>query len=162
MAKVLVIYHSETGNTKAMAELIAAGARECEGTEVELASIDEVSKEQVAAADALAVGSPTYYGTMSWQLKRFMDTFHADFSGKLAAPFASANWPGGGGYELAEMAIIAALLIKGAMIYTGGVVSGPPPTHFGAVSKQKPEGFDAERCRKLGYTLATRAKELFD
>ena len=162
MARLLVLYHSATGNTKAMADLIAEGARAIEDTEVAVASIDEVSKEQIESADALAVGSPTYYGTMSWQMKQFMDTFHADFAGKLAAPFASANWPGGGGYEFTEMALIAALLIKGAMIYTGGVVSGPPPTHFGAVSKQSPEGFDADRCRKLGRTLAQRARELFD
>ncbi len=161
MAKVLVIYHSDTGNTRKMAELITSGAAGVEGVEAEMASISEVTADQIGAADAVAMGSPTYYGTMSWQMKQFTDTFRADFNGKLGTAFASAAWPGGGGYELVEFALIAAMLIKGMVIYTGGVVNGMPPTHFGAVSRQAPQGFDVERCEKLGRTFAEKARELF-
>jgi NAD(P)H dehydrogenase (quinone) len=34
MAKILVVYHSLSGNTKAMAEAVADGAREVAGAEV--------------------------------------------------------------------------------------------------------------------------------
>ena len=53
------------------------------------------------------------------------------------------------------------MLIRGMMIYTGGVVTGRPPTHFGAVSARAPEGFDAERCIKLGRNFAARINELW-
>lgn len=162
MLKVSIIYHSETGNTRKMAELIAEGARQVPDVEVTLMSVDNLDRQALEESQVIFFGSPTYYGTMSWQMKRCMDTLPVKVAGKLGAPFASAAWPGGGGYELAEMALIQGMLIRGMLIYTGGVVSGHPPTHFGAVSRQSPEGFDADRCRKLGENVVRKGKELFD
>lgn len=159
MIKMAVIYHSETGNTKRMAELIAEGAKDL--AEIALMPVDELNTEAIKEAHVIVFGSPTYYGTMSWQMKRCIDTLPVSVKGKLAGVFASAAWPGGGGYELAEINMIQGLLVRGTLIYSGGVVSGVPPTHFGAVSKQSPEGFDADRCRKLGFNLAEKAQELW-
>lgn len=161
MLKMSIVYHSETGNTKKMAELIRAGALQVDNTEVTLMPVDNLDRHALEASQVILFGSPTYYGTMSWQMKRCMDTLPVKVEGKLGAPFASAAWPGGGGYELAEMALIQGMLIRGMIIYSGGVVTGRPPTHFGAVSCRAPEGFDADRCRKLGRNLARKGHELF-
>lgn len=161
MLKMSIIYHSETGNTKKMAELIKEGAMQVDGIEVILMSTDQVDRDALDESQVILFGSPTYYGTMSWQMKRCMDTLPVKVEGKLGAPFASAAWPGGGGYELTEMALIQGMLIRGMIVYSGGVVTGQPPTHFGAVSHRSPEGFDALRCRKLGENLARKGKELF-
>lgn len=161
MVYISIVYHSETGNTKRMAELIKEGAEQVAGVEAALMPVDSLDKDYLEKSQVVLFGSPTYYGTMSWQMKKCMDTFPVKVAGKLGAPFASAAWPGGGGYELAEMSLIQGMLIRGMLIYTGGVVSGRPPTHFGAVSRQRPEGFDADRCRKLGENVARKAIELF-
>ncbi len=160
MNKVAVIYHSETGNTENMAGLIAEGLRAAV-CEAQTMGVNELDTAYVEAARGVLFGAPTYYGTVSWQMKKLMDTFPVSLQGKLGAPFASAAWPGGGGFEFAEFTLIAGMLIRGMMIYSGGVVTGRPPTHFGAVSTRSPDGFDAERCVKLGRNIGARINELW-
>jgi len=163
MIKMTIIYHSETGNTKRMAELIKEGANSAGDVDVITVPVDNISKERVEESDVLVLGCPTYFGTMSWQMKKAVDTLPGNVKGKLGGVFASARWPGGG-YELTEMALIQGMLIRGMIVYSGGV--GDPATHFGAVSSQVPgnqtsEELDADRCRKLGRNLAEKGKELF-
>lgn len=160
MHKIAVLYHSESGNTKAMAELIAKGARKT-GCDAKTMEVNDLDLSYIEESMAVLFGSPTYYGTTSWQMKKLMDTISVKLEGKLGAPFSSAAWQGGGGYELTEMALIAGMLIRGMLIYSGGVSTGHPPTHFGAVSAGSPKGFDAERCIKLGVNIALKVKELW-
>jgi multimeric flavodoxin WrbA len=74
MSKVIVVFHSGYGHTKRVAEFVAEGAG------AELLAIDaegnlpEGGWEQLAAADAIIFGSPTYMGGASWQFKKFADT----------------------------------------------------------------------------------------
>jgi len=73
MTKVVVVYHSGYGHTQRVAEHVAKGAS------AELLPIDaegnipESGWEQLAAADAIIFGSPTYMGSVSWQFKKFAD-----------------------------------------------------------------------------------------
>ena len=41
MAKILVLYHSNSGNTKCMAELVAEGAGQLSGTDVLIEIVKE-------------------------------------------------------------------------------------------------------------------------
>ena len=159
MNKVSIIYHSETGNTRKMAELVAKGVKKG-GCEAMTMSVDAPNTEYIEQSRAVLFGSPTYYGSTSWQMKKLMDTLSVSLAGKLGAPFASANWKGGGGYEFTEFTLIAGMLIRGMIVYTGGT-TGPVPTHFGAVSAKAPEGFDAERCEQLGVNVAKKVQELW-
>jgi NAD(P)H dehydrogenase (quinone) len=97
MAKVAVIYYSQTGTTHKLAEGIAEGARAA-GAEVRLLRVKETAPEEVWGnnpkwkqhqeevsnvreatnddlewADAIIFGSPTRYGLISAQLKNFID-----------------------------------------------------------------------------------------
>lgn len=160
--KIAIIYHSVSGNTRAQAELVAEGARSVPGAEVRLMSIDEPDNAWIAESPAVIFGSPTYEGTCSWQMKRFLDETKVKFGGKLAGFFASQNWPGGGGADLAEMTMIAAALVMGMLVYSGGVSQGYPPVHFGAVSHKAPStDLDRERAVKLGKNIAAMAVNLF-
>ena len=73
MSKTIVVYHSGYGHTKRIAEVVAEGAG------AELMAIDaegnlpEAAWEQLAAADAIIFGTPTYMGGPSWQFKKFAD-----------------------------------------------------------------------------------------
>jgi NAD(P)H dehydrogenase (quinone) len=70
--QVLVVYHSETGNTERMAQSVAEGARSVEGVEVELLSVDEVSTDQLIEADAIIVGSPVYNANVTPEISTFI------------------------------------------------------------------------------------------
>ena len=53
---VLVVYHSKTGNTKLMAEAVAAGARASGKVQVHLKTVGEATSDDVTAADAVIIG----------------------------------------------------------------------------------------------------------
>jgi len=160
--KVSILYHSESGNTRQMAELVREGCQQVEAVEALCMSIDDVDTAYVEASAAVILGSPTYEGTCSWQMKRFLDTGPKGLAGKLGGVFASQNWPGGGGASFAEMTIIAGMLVLGMVVYSGGIAVGQPYLHFGAVSRRSPDDeFFRSRCLKLGENIATKAIELF-
>ena len=160
--KISIIYHSVTGNTERMADLVREGCLKLPGIEAECMPIDDVDGAYVNESAAIVFGSPTYEGTCSWQMKKYLDTQPSGLGGKLGGVFVSQNWPGGGGASFAEMTIIAAMLVHGMFVYSGGIAVGMPYLHFGAVSEKAPDGaFYRERCVKLGENIATKALELF-
>ena len=57
MSKVAVVYFSNTGNTEAIAELVAEGAREA-GAEVDVFSVDDFDVNSADDYDAFALGCP--------------------------------------------------------------------------------------------------------
>ena len=109
MANVAVIYYSSTGNTYELAKAIEAGAQAA-GAATRLLKVRELAPDEAIAsndgwgkhiaatqhvpeatnadlewADAYAFGTPTRFGTISAQLKQFIDaTGGLWFAGKLA------------------------------------------------------------------------------
>ena len=61
--KALIVYESMYGNTRAVAEAVAAGLRPWAKTEVY--SVAEVTPAAVAEADLLVVGAPTHVHGLS-------------------------------------------------------------------------------------------------
>ncbi len=161
--KVSIIYHSETGNTAKMAELVSQGCLRVPEIETKCMSVEEMDDRFLEQSRAVIFGSPTHDGTLSWQLKKCIrDAGRETFAGKLGAVFVSQNWPGGGGASFAEMTIIAIMLVKGMLIYSGGIVEEGPDLHFGAVSYQEPEDeLYVQRCITLGENVAKKTMELF-
>ena len=158
--KIAIIYHSESGNTRKVAGLIAEGAQVSDDVEVKTMSIDAVDKEFVAEAKAVILGTPTYAGTYSWQMKKWLDTGRIKLADKLGSVFATANYVGGGG-GVAELALIHQMLVKGMLVYSSGASKGPPIIHFGAVAIKTGSDFEQERARELGKRVAEKALELF-
>ncbi|GAH21904.1 unnamed protein product, partial [marine sediment metagenome] len=77
MIKVLVIYHSQTGNTEKMAKAVAEGARRVSGTEVILKKAAEATLEDLIGSSGIAIGSPDYFSYMAGTIKDFFDrTFY--------------------------------------------------------------------------------------
>ena len=57
---------------------------------------------------------------------------------------------------------IAAMLVRGMLIYSGGITAGAPFLHFGAVSTRAPDDeLSRQRCLQLGRLVAGKARELF-
>ncbi|GAA0182574.1 flavodoxin domain-containing protein [Clostridium sediminicola] len=133
--KISIIYHSESGNTEKVAELVSKGAKKVEGVETKCMSINDIDKTFLEESKIVFFGTPTYGGTFSWQIKKWLDTCKLNFAGKVGCVFATANFIGGGAGN-AELALISELLVKGMFIHSVGASAGQPYTHFGAVCIQ--------------------------
>jgi NAD(P)H dehydrogenase (quinone) len=70
-SKVLIVHDSITGNTEKVAKLIAQGVREA-GSEVQKERVENVEEHELTEANAIILGSPTYYGSMSARMKQFI------------------------------------------------------------------------------------------
>lgn len=101
MAVIVMVYHSGYGHTARAAEAVAQGAQGIDGVQITLLLIDsegnlpEHGWEQLAAADAIIMGSPTYMGGPSWQFKKFADAsskpwFTQQWRDKLFAGFTNS------------------------------------------------------------------------
>ena len=157
MAKILVVYYSRSGNTKKMAELVAQGIKQ-EGVEAELREVKTLKAEELLPYQGIIVGSPTYYGTMAFQLKELFDasvSFHGKLDGRVGAAFSSsANIAGGN--ETTILDILNAMLIHGMIIH-----GDPQGDHYGAVAIGSPDSRSTKECVRLGKRTASLVKKLF-
>ena len=140
-----------------MAETIAKGMNEA-GLPTECKSVEKVKAKDLLDYDAIAVGSPTYYGHMAGPIKELFDEMvsnHGALDGKIGAAFSSAANIGGGN-ETTIMGIIEAMLISGM------VVQGDPQgDHYGPVSINKPDQRVKQQCHRRGKRIAELTKKLF-
>lgn len=158
--KIAIIYHSEDGNTRQLAQTIAKGTKINDNIVSKIMSINDINRLFVEEADALIIGSPTYWGNFSWQMKQWLDTTDIKFAGKLGSVFATSNSVGGG-TEFAEISIITHLLAKGMLVYSSGCSTDKPYTHFGTVKIASCEEKPDERAILFGQRIAAKAYELF-
>lgn len=151
MAKVLIVYYSRSGNTEKMAELIAEGVRKVEGVEVKVSAVQETEVEELLDVDGVVIGSPTYYGSMASELKKFIDEsvrFHGRLEGKVGGAFSSsANIAGGN--ETTIMDILKSMLIHGMILQ--GSSKGD---HYGPVSIGTPDARSRKLCIEYGQRIA--------
>jgi NAD(P)H dehydrogenase (quinone) len=130
MARIVIVYHSGYGHTAAQAQAVARGARSAAGTAVQLVKVEEVDRHwpDLAAADAIVFGTPTYMGSASAPFKTFMDAsskawMSQDWKDKLAAGFTnSASQSGDKLSTLQQLAVFAA---QHSMVWVGlGLLPG--------------------------------------
>jgi flavorubredoxin len=141
MSKVLVVYCSMTGNTKAAAEAVAAGAREA-GAQVVLKEGFQAQPQDLLDCDAVALGSYDAFSYMGGGLKDFLDRALYPTRGKVAdKPYVAFITHGGGGKAMASMESLAnAFKFK--------KVCEP------ASIKDKPDAEATARLKALGAALA--------
>ena len=156
MAKVLIIYYSKTGNTKKMAELVEEGVRS-EKIDVALKDASKVKAKELLEYDGIIMGSPTYYGSMAYEIKKLLDesvSFHGELEGKVGGAFSSAANIGGGN-ETTILDILNGMLIHGMIIQ--GTSKGD---HYGPVSIGSPDSRVEKQCKALGQRVARLAKSV--
>ena len=74
MAKILIVYHSQTGKTEKMAQAVYEGAKSIEGVEVILKKAADTTLDDLLTSDGLALGTPENFGYMSGMVKDFFDS----------------------------------------------------------------------------------------
>lgn len=115
---VAIVFHSSYGHTARQAEAVRRGVEKVPGTSVLYLTSDEAQSrwDDLARADAIIFGAPTYMGSASAQFKTFMDAASSVFvSGgwrdKIAAGFTnSASRSGDKLSTLMQLATFAAQL----------------------------------------------------
>jgi multimeric flavodoxin WrbA len=132
---IVIVYHSGYGHTAKVAQAVAEGSGgallliDAEG------NLPEGGWEQLAAADAIVFGSPTYMGSVSWQFKKFADTsskvwFTQGWKNKLAAGFtnsASLN-----GDKATTIQYLTTLSLQHGMLWVG---TGMMPSNTKAATR---------------------------
>ena len=96
MSKVAVVYWSGTGNTEAMANKVAEGAKAA-GAEVEVISADDFEGTDISGFDGVAFGCPAM-GDEELEDSVFQPVFEAceaKLAGKKVALFGSYGWGDG-------------------------------------------------------------------
>ncbi|MDD1753406.1 MAG: NAD(P)H-dependent oxidoreductase [Methanotrichaceae archaeon] len=98
MTKVLIVFHTLSGNTAKMATAFAEGAKIVPGTEVVLKKAFDATLEDLLECDAIAFGSADYFSYIAGALKDFFDRTFYPSQGKVAGkPYAAFATGGGGG-----------------------------------------------------------------
>jgi NAD(P)H dehydrogenase (quinone) len=157
--KVLVTYHSLSGNTERMAEAVVDGVKSVSGTEALLKRVGKVTADDLFSADAVVVGSPVYWSNMSGEVKTFIDNWQFKFGvfpefkmkNKIGAAFAAGGQVSSG-KEVTMLTILAAMLGNQMIVVSGGGAFGASATTEG-----DSPGIDAKEladAKELGRRVA--------
>ncbi|HSA88224.1 MAG TPA: NAD(P)H-dependent oxidoreductase [Nitrospira sp.] len=136
--KILVTYHSLSGNTERMAQAVAAGAKSVSGAQIVSKRVGQVTAEDLFTADAVVVGSPVYWSNMSGEVKAFFDNWQFKFGvfpefkmkNKVGAAFTTGGQISSG-KELTMLTILAAMLGNQMIVVSGGGAFGASATTEG-------------------------------
>jgi flavodoxin I len=142
MLKLLIIYYSQTGNTEKMAMAVEEGAKSVVGINVEMKYF--ARPEELAEADAIIFGMPTYYHDISIDAKTLLEGVSKekiDLTGKVGAAFGSYGWSGEAPNVLVEI-----------MKNKFGMDVIEPALRI----KYNPDEEGLEECRKLGKAVAEK------
>lgn len=136
--KILVAYHSLSGNTERMAEAVVDGAKSVPGTIVLMKRVGQVTADDLFSSDAVVVGSPVYWSNMSGEVKTFFDNWQFKFGvfpdfkmkNKVGAAFATGGQISSG-KEVTMLTILAAMLGNQMIVVSGGGAFGASATTEG-------------------------------
>jgi NAD(P)H dehydrogenase (quinone) len=157
MAKLLVLYYSTYGHIEAMAEAVAAGAREA-GATVDVKRVPETVPEDIARGghfkldqsapvaavaeletyDAIIIGTPTRFGRMASQMASFLDQAgglwaRGALNGKVGSAFTSTASQHGG-----QETTLFSLITN--MLHLGLIVVGLPYSFQGQLKLDEVSG----------------------
>lgn len=141
MDKIYVVYWSQTGNTKEMAEAIGQGIKNA-GKETEVVEVANASLEDLKAAKAFALGCPAMGAEVleESEMEPFVSEVEGFASGKTIALFGSYGW--GDGEWMRDW--VERMNTAGATVLNGE----------GLICEETPDDSTLSECMKLGKQLA--------
>jgi NAD(P)H dehydrogenase (quinone) len=124
VAKIAVVYHSGYGHTKLQAEAVFKGAESVASINAVLLTCEEAGTQidHLDDADAIIFGCPTYMGSMSAEMKKFIEVaakkwFTLTWKDKIAGAFTNSSSFSGDKLNTLTGLIINAM--QHGMIYVG-------------------------------------------
>jgi NAD(P)H dehydrogenase (quinone) len=129
-----------------------------EDLDVDLKKVEHTAVDDLLDYEGLIFGSPTYYGSMAWPMKKLLDEsvkHHRKLKGKIGGAFSTAANVGGGN-ETTILDILNALLIHGMIIQ-----GDPVGDHYGPVSIGPPDKRASRCCENYAKILSSLVKKLY-
>jgi NAD(P)H dehydrogenase (quinone) len=157
--RIAIVYHSGYGHTRRQAEAVMCGVQQVEGAEALLLSVEEAQTRwgDLASAEAIIFGAPTYNGGPSAQFKAFEDaSSHAvmtkgfGWKDKLAAGFTNSGSRSGD--KLSTLIQFALFAAQHGMHW---VNLGLPPANHSSTGSE-------EEMNRLGFWLGAAAQSNTD
>jgi flavorubredoxin len=151
-ARIMIVYESKYGNTKLVAETIAGGLREVEGSEVVVSELKEVDRNKIPNYDAILVGSPNHVGGLTWGIKKFIGKLgKLPLEGKSLAAFDTCLGISSG-QAMKKMEKRIEERVPGSKLLTPGL-SIKVKGMRGPISEGK-----LPKCKEFGNKIATQIK----
>jgi flavodoxin short chain len=145
MPKVVVVYLSTSGNTKLMADAIVEGVQS-RSVDAKAMNFHEAKIEELKDADAIAIGSSTFYYKMLPPMEKFIENLEkAKIKAKIGAAFGSYGWSGEAPVDIAEK------MRKLDMEVIDPVLR----------IQYQPTEKDLEECKRLGKDIAIKVKKQY-
>ena len=140
MSKIAVIYWSGTGNTEAMANAVAEGAKAA-GADVSIFTASEFDPASLASYDAAAFGCPAMGDEVleEDEMEPFFTALEGKISGKKVVLFGSYDW--GDGQWMRDWA---------ERTKKAGAIQAADPL----IVNLSPDADGKAKCRELGKALA--------
>lgn len=158
---VLVVYYSVTGNTEKLAQAVAIGAQKISNVTTIIKTPDKVTEDDLKSADAIILGSPTYWGDMAAQMKTFIDDWWFKYQAPLVNKVGGAFSTGAGEYGGKEHVLYSFVI---AMMNAGMIIIGPlDGSSFGTVGVAALDPVNEaalKAANALGERAATVAQQL--
>lgn len=141
MKKISVVFWSQSGNTKDMAEAIGEGIQRG-GAQAEVMDVSVASMEDLKQQDIIAIGCPAMGAEVleESEMEPFISEFERFISGKKLALFGSYSW--GDGQWMRDW--VERMSAGGAVIVN----------EEGTIAQDTPDAATLEICRQLGERLA--------
>ena len=160
--KIAIIYDTDTGNTKKMAEIIMQGANSVQGIEAKTFSMNDYSIDFLSESKCVIVGTPTYMTSLTSRTKKWLEELPRDMhmSEKMGGAFATAAFVHGGG-DIAIRTILDYFMCIGMLTYSGGGAYGQPIIHLGPVAIEEQLENYYETFTLYGERMAKKALEIF-
>ncbi|MCX7161130.1 MAG: NAD(P)H-dependent oxidoreductase, partial [Proteobacteria bacterium] len=115
MKTLLIVWHTRGVKTTQLAEAVARGAASEAGVQVRMLRCADAGPQDVLEADALVLGTPENFGSLSGMMKDFLERIFYECEGKVAGrPWAllvSAGQDGAGAIASVER-IVTGLRLK--------------------------------------------------
>lgn len=115
MKTLLIVWHTRGVKTTQLAEAVARGASSEAGVQVRMLRCADAGPQDVLEADALVLGTPENFGSLSGMMKDFLERIFYECEGKVAGrPWAllvSAGQDGSGAIASVER-IVTGLRLK--------------------------------------------------
>ncbi len=145
MKHLLIVYHSQSGNTEKLAHAVLDGAQDDDVSDVEVRfrTAADAGPDDLRWADGVLLGTPENFGYMSGMMKDFLDRTFYEVEGELQPlPYAIFVSAGNDG--------------TGAVTAIQRIVKGYPfvQVHDPVIANNEISEQHLAACRDLGLTLA--------
>ena len=155
MKTLLIVYHTQTGGSRQMAEAAAAGAAGEPGVEVRLLHAPQAGPADVLAAAGYIFATPENLAAMSGLLKDFFDRCYYPALDQLnGRPYASLICAGSDGSGAARQIERIATGWRLKRVAEPLIVCTHAQTPEAILRPKQIAADDLERCRELGAALA--------